>query len=172
MKLYLLRHADAAEHGDSRYATDAARPLTGKGIKRTRQLANWLRRGDVEFDVIFSSPLVRARQTAEIVARSLVMEKNLRVINQLAPAASYVDLIALLELARRSADVVLLVGHEPHLSGLISLLCTGGGSLALTLKKGGLARLEVETLKAERCASLEWLLTPRHFGPKRIATER
>ncbi|TAK92914.1 MAG: phosphohistidine phosphatase SixA [Verrucomicrobia bacterium] len=172
MKLYILRHAEAAEPSDARYANDAARPLTAKGIKRTRQLANALRQMEITFDVIFSSPLVRARQTAEIVARSLMLEKNLRVINQLSPSSAYVDLIAQIEHVHHSVEAVMLVGHEPHLSGLISLLCTGGGSLALTLKKGGLARLELETVKAERCASLEWLLSPRHFGPKRSSSER
>ena len=169
MKLYILRHGEAADHGDRRYATDAARPLTPKGIKRTRQLANALRQMDIKFDVIFSSPLVRARQTAEIVARGLKLEKKLRLTNHLAPAGAYVDLVAQIGNVRPRADAILVVGHEPHLSGLISLLCTGGSSLGLTLKKGGLARLELESVRPGRCASLEWLLTPRHFGPKRAA---
>lgn len=60
MKLYILRHGEAANHGDRRYASDAERPLTPKGIKRTRQLTNALRQMDITFDVILSSPLVRA----------------------------------------------------------------------------------------------------------------
>jgi phosphohistidine phosphatase len=167
MKLYLLRHGEAAEHSDTRYPTDDARPLTPKGIKRTRQLANGLRQMEIGFDVIFSSPLVRARQTAEIVARSLKLVKHLRLTNHLAPDGAFVDIVAQIENVRPSSKSVLLVGHEPFLSGLISLLCTGGPLLGLTFKKGGLARLEVGTLKAGRCAMLEWLLTPRHFGPKR-----
>lgn len=172
MKLYLLRHGDAADQSDSRYATDAARPLTPKGIKRTRQLANGLRQMDITFDVIFSSPLVRARQTAEIVARSLKLEKHLRLTNHLAPEGAFVDIVAQIENVRPVSKTLLLVGHEPFLSGLISLLCTGGPVLGLTLKKGGLCRLEVATLKAGRCALLEWLLSPRHFGPKRQAKAR
>jgi phosphohistidine phosphatase len=167
MKLYLLRHGEAADHGDPRYPNDAARPLTAKGRKRTRQLANALRRMDISFDVIFTSPLARARQTAEIVARSLGLEKKLRPTNHLAPEGTFVDLLAQVEHARVSAKAILLVGHEPYLSGLISLLCTGGPALALTLKKGGLCRLELESVKAGRCATLEWLLGPRHFGPRR-----
>jgi phosphohistidine phosphatase SixA len=61
---------------------------------------------------------------------------------------------------------VLLVGHEPYLSGLISLLCTGGPDLALTMKKGGLCRLGVEVLSCGQCATLEWLLSPRVLGLK------
>ena len=169
MKLYILRHGDAGEHGDPRYPNDAARPLTSKGIKRTRQLANALRQMEISFDVIFSSPLVRARQTAEIVARSLDLEKKLRLSNHLAPDGAFVDILAQVDNARPTAKTVLLVGHEPYLSELISLLCTGGPTLGLTLKKGGLCRMEVGSIKAGRCAMLEWLLTPRHFGPKRGA---
>lgn len=169
MKLYLLRHGDAADPGDQRYSTDAARPLTPKGIKRTRQLANGLRQMGVTFDLIFSSPLLRAKQTAEIVARSLKLERQLHFTNHLALEGAYVDILGQVEHAQPEAQTVLLVGHEPYLSGLISLLCTGGPALGLTLKKGGLARLEIVTLKAGRCARLEWLLTPRHFGPKRSA---
>ena len=172
MKLYILRHGDAADHGDRRYARDDERPLTAKGIKRTRQLTNALRQMDITFDVIFTSPLVRARQTAEIVARGLNREKHLRSTDYLAPSGAYVDLVAQIEKARSHAEAVLLVGHEPHLSGLISLLCTGGPSLGLTLKKGGLCRLQLEAAKPGRCATLEWLLTPRHFGPRRAARSR
>jgi len=172
MKLYLLRHGDAADHNDPRYPTDAARPLTPKGIKRTRQLANGLRQMDISFDVIYCSPLVRARQTAEIVARSLKLEKKLHFTTHLALDGAFVDILAQIEHTLPAAKTVLLVGHEPFMSGLISLLCTGGPLLGLTFKKGGLARLEVAALKTGRCATLEWLLTPRHFAPKRSAKAR
>lgn len=167
MKLFILRHGDAGERGDSRYSNDAARPLSSKGAKRTRQLANWLRRREITFDAIFTSPLTRAQQTAEIVARSLNLKDCLKPTKHLAPEGTFVDLLAQVDQARRKAKAVLLVGHEPYLSTLVSLLCTGGSSLQLNLKKGGLCRLELETVKPGRCATLEWLLGPRHFGPKR-----
>ena len=72
--------------------------------------------------------------------------------------------------ARPKLDSVVVVGHEPFLSGLISLLCTGGPDLMVILKKGALCRLEIETLSAGKCASLDWLLQPRVIGfkpPKR-----
>jgi len=172
MKLYILRHGDAADHGDRRYASDDERPLTPRGVKRTRQLTNALRQMDITFDLLLTSPLERAQQTADIVARGLNREKHLRPTNHLAPSGAYVDLVAQIEKARPHAEAVLLVGHEPHLSGLISLLCTGGPSLGLTLKKGGLCRLQLEAAKPGRCATLEWLLTPRHFGPRRAARSR
>ena len=68
---------------------------------------------------------------------------------------------------RPRPESVLLVGHEPYLSGFIALLCAGDGGLRLALKKGGLCRLDAETLRHGQCATLEWLFTPRHFAPKR-----
>jgi phosphohistidine phosphatase len=168
MKLYILRHAEAGEANAEGYTTDAARALTPKGIKRTRQLANALRQMEITFDVLLTSPLIRAQQTAEIVARSLGKEKQLRHVSQLAPDAVLTDVLALIESVRTKASSLLLVGHEPSLSRLISLLCTGGSNLGLTLKKGGLCRLELNEAKPGS-ASLEWLLAPRHFGPKRKA---
>lgn len=166
MKLYILRHGEAAERGDARYPNDAERPLTPKGVRRTKALAHALRAWDVSFDLIFSSPLVRARETAEIVERGLRLHGRLELTEHLAPTGDHDRLIAQLSGIRPSPESVLLVGHEPHLSGLISLLCTGGQSLALTLKKGGLCRLEVERLQTGRCASLEWLLSPRVVAAK------
>ena len=167
MKLYLLRHADAGEASAEGYTTDATRSLTPKGIKRTRQLANSLRQMEITFDAVLSSPLIRAQQTAEIVARSLGLEKKLRHCSQLAPDGALTDAIALVASTALKANSILLVGHEPNLSRMISLLCTGGTNLGLTLKKGGLCRLELTEVKSGPCATLEWLLSPRHFGPKR-----
>ena len=167
MKLYILRHGDAGERDAANYTSDAARPLTSKGIKRTRQLANAMRQMEITFDVILSSPLIRAHQTAEIIARSLGLEKQLRLVGQLAPDHALTEVLALIESAPPKTGTMLLIGHEPSLSRLVSLLCTGGTNLGLTLKKGGLCRLELTEVKSGPCATLEWLLSPRHFEPKR-----
>jgi len=167
MKLYILRHGEAAEHGDPKFKNDADRPLTPKGIQRTKLLAYTMRQMETSFDVIFSSPLVRARETAEIVERGLRLHGRLEFSDHLAPAGDVEKLLALLNGLRPAPESLLLVGHEPYLSSLISLLCTGGPNLSLTLKKGGLCRFEVEQLRCGRCASLEWLLPPRLLGLKR-----
>jgi phosphohistidine phosphatase len=167
MKLYILRHGEAVEHGDSRYPNDADRPLTARGLQRTKALAHALRQRDITFDVLFSSPLARARETAEMVERGLRLHSRLEFTVHLAPSGDYGKLVAQLTELRPTPKSLLLVGHEPHLSGLISLLCTGGQGLSLTLKKGGLCRLEVEHLRAGRCASLEWLVTSRWAGSMR-----
>lgn len=168
MKLYILRHGEAADRGDPRYENDADRPLVRKGIRRTRALARVLRRLDVTFDVILSSPLVRARETAQIIEQELRLESRLELTEHLAPAGDVEKLVHRMNQLRPTPENILLVGHEPDASRLISLLCTAGPDLALTLKKGGLCRMEIESLSVGRCAALEWLLAPGVIGPKRV----
>jgi phosphohistidine phosphatase len=163
MKLYILRHGEAVEAGAAGFE-DSERPLTPRGIQRTKLLCHELRRMEIEFDVILSSPLRRARETAEIVGRRLRPERTPRLTEELALAGSMERLVRQVNALKPVPERVLLVGHEPYLSGLISLLCCGGPGLSITLKKGGLCRLEVEALQAGRCARLEWLVPPRLLG--------
>src|SRR5262245_5220070 len=99
MKLYILRHGDAAEHGDPRYKENE-RPLTPKGIPRTKQLAHSLRQMEMSFDVILSSPLVRAKQTAEIVARGLGLQDKLDLTDDLTPSGSMEKLVEQINVLR------------------------------------------------------------------------
>jgi phosphohistidine phosphatase len=163
MKLYILRHGDAGEHGDPRYK-DSERPLTPKGIQRTKQMTHTLKQMEISFDAILSSPLVRAKQTAEIVARGLQLMDKLKLTEQLSLSGSMEKLVEQINAIRPVPDSVLLSGHEPYLSGFISLLCVGGPEFLVRMKKGALCRLEVEALACGRCATLEWLLQPRLFG--------
>jgi phosphohistidine phosphatase len=169
MKLYVLRHGDAADHGDPRYKENE-RPLTPKGIQRTKQLAHVLREMEITFDSILSSPLTRARETGEILARGLKLQDNLRFSEHLAPSGSMEELVHQINTIRPMAKSVVVIGHEPYLSGFISLLCTGGPGLPLVFKKGALCRLDIEVLSCGKCARLDWLLQPRVIGfspPKR-----
>jgi phosphohistidine phosphatase len=172
MKLFVLRHAEAVERGDARYKNDAARPLTPKGIQRTKQMAHALRQMHVHLDAILSSPLVRARETAEIVAHGLRLSGRIQITPHLAPDGELNELFNEVNQLRPLPGNVMFVGHEPYLSELISLVCTGGGQLGLTLKKGGLCRLEVETLRPTRCATIEWLITSRWVAAKRARAHR
>jgi len=158
MNLYLLRHGIAAERGAGHYASDADRPLTPKGRRKLRRAAAAMRAMDLSFDAILSSPLVRARQTAELIVEALHCRHRLELTELLAPGASAAGLVR--RLKQLKPQSALLVGHEPDLSALASRLLTGGGGLAITFKKGGLCRLSTERLRAGRCASLDWLLTP------------
>jgi phosphohistidine phosphatase len=161
MDLYLLRHGQAVEPTVKGFEIDSDRPLTRDGKTRMRYVAMGMKRLKLSFNIIVSSPYVRARQTAEIVARVLEVEDRLMLSNHLAPTGKAVDLIA--ELHRRYSflDQVLLVGHEPYLSGLVVKLTTGHSSLELVFKKSALVKLNAESLRHGRCARLEWLLPPK-----------
>src|SRR5208282_2294966 len=128
-----------------------------------RQTAAAMRKMGLRFDLILSSPYLRARQTAEIVAESLKLKGRLRFSNALAPDGSPKNLIKQLNELKPAPENVLLVGHEPYLSCLISLLTTGSLDLTMDFKKGGLCKLEAEKLSHNRCATLVWLLTPRQM---------
>jgi len=160
MNLFLLRHGVAVERDEFDYAGDAARPLTSKGRKQLRGVAAALRAMGVCFDVILSSPLVRARQTAEIIAAELKLQKRLVFADELKPGGDAKKLFQKIAGLKKVPGNVLLVGHEPDFSELISLLVTGSRGGGFALKKGGLAKLEIEKLRAHKCAILAWLLTP------------
>jgi phosphohistidine phosphatase len=161
MELYLLRHGLAVERGTRGFEDDAARPLTPRGRRQLRKISAAMKKAEREFDLILSSPLVRARQTAEIVAAGLKLKKRLKFSNALAPGGTAMILLRQLQRLKPAPEKVLLVGHEPELSRLISLLVTGGLELQLDFKKAGLCKLEAEKLHAGKCATLVWLLTPK-----------
>jgi len=163
VKIHVLRHGIAVEPGTSGYENDAGRPLIPKGKRQTRQTAAAMKKMGLRFDLILSSPYLRAKQTAEIVAGSLKLKKQLKFSNALAPDGSPKNLIRQLNESRPAPENVLLVGHEPYLSRLVSLLTTGGTDLMMDFKKGGLCKLEAGKLSPDRCATLVWQLTPRQM---------
>ena len=157
MDFYVLRHGIAAEKTDPKYPKDEDRPLTEEGQRKTLKIARRMKELDLTFNVILSSPLARARQTAEITASVLGCKSKLKLSINLAPDGSKKALVR--ELNRRAR--VLVVGHEPYLTELISILLTGKPGLRIDFKKGGLCKLEISALRFGRCATLEWLVPPR-----------
>ena len=164
MSLFILRHGLAIEHGTPGYADDASRPLTVEGKAKLRKITRAMEKLDLHFDVILSSPYQRARQTAEITAEELDLVKKLAFSDALIPDGSAKELISHINQLKPRPENILLVGHEPYLSELISVLVFGGRGFSVELKKGGLAKLSMESLKHGRCASLEWLLTPKQMA--------
>ncbi|HEX7578092.1 MAG TPA: phosphohistidine phosphatase SixA [Verrucomicrobiae bacterium] len=161
MNLYLLRHGIAVEPGTPGFENDADRPLIPKGQRRLCEAAAAMEKLELSFDLILSSLFVRARQTAEIVAGELKLKKRLEFSDELAPGGGSKALIQRLSGWEPAPENVLLVGHEPSLSRLISLLVSGGAdAAAIEMKKGGLCKLEVAALRHGQCARLAWLLTP------------
>ena len=161
MNLYILRHGLAVEYGTPGYKTDSERPLTPEGEKKTRKIAEGLLAMGVSPDKILTSPFVRARRTAEIVAEEFKVENRLEECDYLASGGDHGKLIDYINEHCGEAQDIMLVGHEPDLSHLISVLVAGRAGLGLTLKKGGLCKVVVESLRYGRCGSMEFLLTPR-----------
>ena len=161
MELYLLRHGLAAEKSDRRYPDDRDRPLTQQGQKRTLSVARRFKALKWSFDLILTSPLLRARQTAEITASVLGCKSRLRVSTHLAPGGDQRKLVQELNTARPRLRRPLLVGHEPYLSELIAILLTGKSQLSVQLKKGGVCKLEAESLQFGRCAELHLLASTK-----------
>jgi phosphohistidine phosphatase len=166
--LYVLRHGLAVEHGAPGYdaGNDDARPLTAKGIREMRRIGQALRRLKVQADVMLSSPLPRAWRTAEIVAGALRRSRKLKSCVGLGVSGDPRVVFRRLKLRHASAKHIMLVGHEPYLSQLISVLLTGEKDLPLTLKKGGLGKLSLPRLRYGRGATLEWLLTPKTLAKR------
>jgi phosphohistidine phosphatase len=163
MNLYLLRHGIAVEPGTPGYEKDSERPLTPKGRHRLRPIAAAMKKMDLRFDLILSSPFLRAKQTAEIIVESLKLKKQPGFSDALTPDGNPKALIRQLNELQPVPENVLLVGHEPYLSQLIGLLTAGEPGVAIDLKKGGLGKLEAESLWLGRCATLVSLLTPRQM---------
>ncbi|MBN2505113.1 MAG: phosphohistidine phosphatase SixA [Verrucomicrobia bacterium] len=164
MELYFLRHAKAVPRTGRAVQRDAERPLTPEGEAKTWLVAKGMQNLGLTFDQIWTSPLVRARRTAEIVAEALRLTSKLTLTVHLAPDGDPRRLMGDIKQAQRSLGRVLLVGHEPYLSELASTLVSGGPGMRLTLKKASLALLVTDALRYGRCASLEWLLVPRQLA--------
>ncbi len=159
MDLYVLRHGDALGK-DAWKGDDSARPLSEEGVAMIRGVAKALAGLSPGISLVLASPLVRAKQTAEIVAAALRPEKTFLADERLCPGFDPEALGAILA-DHSDVAALLLVGHEPDFSQTIGV-CIGGGRLEV--KKGSLARLSIaDPLKPS--GSLLWLLPPRILAP-------
>jgi len=164
MNLYLMRHGIAVEANDPAVTLDNQRPLTNKGVKRLRRAARGLRRLEIPFDGILTSPVLRARQSAEIAATALGLESRLEEVSGLAPESTVEHL--LFGLTRyQDREHLLMVGHEPLLSQTISsLLCASRDhELAIDMRKGSLCRIEIDGLPPSSPGILHWHLAPKQL---------
>jgi phosphohistidine phosphatase len=157
MELYLIRHGIAAERGEE-YPDDSKRPLTSKGIASLRREAKSLNALGVTFDQIITSPLVRTRQTADILAEALQGKPPVATSDALAPAGTPAAVIQELTKHARKARVA-LVGHEPNLGELAARLI--GAKRPLEFKKGAICRMDFEVLPPKGVGQLRWLLPPK-----------
>ena len=162
MKLLVIRHGPAGdpEAWKAEGRDDRLRPLSPEGKKDMRQAAAGLATLISKVDVIITSPLLRATQTAEIVAGEYDCEMIIR--DALLPDKEPEETLASIE-ERQEDQIVALVGHEPHLSTFVTYLLSGERASFVDLKKGGACLLELEGLSAGR-PNLKWLLTRRELA--------
>lgn len=157
LELYLIRHGLAGERGPE-YPDDSKRPLTSRGIAALKKEARALNALDVSFDAIVTSPLVRARQTAEVLAESLKSKPPVSTSDALTPAGTPTAVVQ--EIARRARKGrIALVGHEPNISELAARLI--GARTPVPFKKGGICRIDFDVLPPKGIGTLRWMLPPR-----------
>lgn len=163
MKLYIIRHAIAVEPGTPGYEEDSQRALTPKGSRKMRKIARGLKELEAIPDLVLSSPYRRATETATILADILKLEEKVFFSEHLTPLGFADQLIAEINEKFRVENLA-LVGHEPSLSNLVSLLVSGNAEFSLELKKGSVCCLDVSDLRPGRCATLLWLMTPAQLA--------
>jgi phosphohistidine phosphatase len=160
MKLYIVRHGIAVDRGAPNIP-DEERWLTDEGKEKTRLVAQGLRTLGVEVGVILTSPLIRARQTADILAKVLHPDGGVRETEHLEPGFS--PTLLLRELGEmKDMAAVMIVGHEPDLSEFISQLVWGDEGGTVVMKKAGVALLTLSAVPpTDRSVTFKWLLPPK-----------
>lgn len=160
MKFYLIRHGIAHELNHSDLIDDDARSLTKEGKLQVKEVAKSLVLLKTKPDLIISSPLIRAKQTAEIIAQVFNLETKLHIAPGLAPGHSFSDLYKDLK-PLSPFDEVFLVGHEPSLSMLASHLLWTTDELNISFKKGSVCRIDIFDIPPSTAGILKWLITPK-----------
>jgi phosphohistidine phosphatase len=159
LEIYVLRHGIAEDHNA---AGDAQRALTDEGRRKLRRVLERAGKAKVEPSLILSSPYKRARQTAELAAEVLGYARKIVEIEVLVPEGSPEALWEEIR-ARRQENSILIAGHEPMLSSSVAWLL-GYPTMQVDMKKGALARIDVDRFGPRAHGVLRWLLTPRLAG--------
>lgn len=157
MHLYVVRHGIAEEQ--SRSGRDADRALTEEGKQKMKEAARGLKKMEIATDRIFASPLVRARQTAEIMGSEL--KTRVEEMKELAPGHAPQEVCGALKKSTHGG-AVMVVGHEPNCSELVSHLLDAPSAVSVDFKKGAVCLVETETLEMGS-GVLIW-----HFPPKAL----
>ena len=163
MQLLIIRHgmAEDAEEFAKTGKDDSHRPLTKAGKRKMKEVAAGLLEIVETLDVIGASPLVRAQQTAEIVAKAYD-DLPVETVEALSPGSDPTDLLDWLG-KHATAEVVAVVGHEPHLGMLVTWFMTEAPDSRVEMSKGGAALLEFSSRVTARSGTLQWLLTGSHL---------
>lgn len=163
MFLYLIRHALAGEAGDPLWPDDSKRPLTGKGRRRFRRLAEHLVEQGVRPGIIASSPYVRCFETARILAEALDDEPELILVDGLEPGSNLDELLDWSQ--RQRAGDIAWVGHAPDLGVMAAALLGLSGGPGVRFAKGAVAAINFESGSPARgMGELHWLATAKMLG--------
>jgi phosphohistidine phosphatase len=159
MRLYIVRHGIAIDREDPKCPPEAERYLTEEGVEKTKQVAEAVAALGIQADLMFSSPYVRATQTAAIFASELEYSKQkIRRTDSLLPGAEPGAFLR--ELAReKDVSTVLCFGHAPHVDGLLAA-AVGASRHITSMKKAGVALVELKRLSPPN-GQLVWLITPK-----------
>jgi phosphohistidine phosphatase len=155
MNLYIMRHANAGTPRENA-TLDRKRGLIKEGKEQCLQVAGVLNALNLQFDLVASSPLKRALQTAQLVATEVGYEQPMLVTEALSPEAKTADFERLIE-EYKLMENVLLVGHNPNLQAFLTQLIAREGKANVRLRKAGVARVDL----SRRPSTLNWLLDPR-----------
>lgn len=166
MDLYVLRHGKAEER-TSTVKSDSKRALTEAGTKDIQCISKSIKGMNIKFDYIISSPLLRAKQTAEIVLSYVKSKKHSTVFwSELKPESNQKEIFKKLS-ALKPNSVVLLVGHEPVLSDLIGTIISPGNDVSISLRKGGFAHVQCFARDSTMIGTLRSIMMPRHLKKMR-----
>jgi phosphohistidine phosphatase len=157
-RLYVIRHAVAEDPGPG--IDDHARRLTAKGRKRFARMVRRLARAGLDVDVIATSPLVRCRETAEILAAELASRPRIEVLDALAPSSDWQAIVEWT--VDQDAAQVAWVGHAPCVGRLVAL-SIGDGSAAVRMQKGAIAAISLDDGPGQP-GELDWLVSPDLLG--------
>ncbi len=156
MIIYFLRHASAGEHL-ANPKKDEKRALDKEGIEQCGYVGRALAALEAQVDVIVSSPLKRATQTASLVGNEMGYEGKLQIETGLRPEATFSDFRKLVEKYARQ-EAIMVVGHNPNLSQFLGAIISDSGCEAsVELKKGAVAKVEMR----RSTGTLQWCLTPK-----------
>jgi|SRR5579864_470653 len=156
MIIYFVRHASAGERVLNP-KKDEKRPLDADGIEQCGYVGRALAALNVQPDVIISSPLKRATQTASLIGNEIGYEGKLQLETAMKPEASFAEFHRMLDKYARQ-EAIMVVGHNPSITEFLARLITRSGTEALLeFKKGAVARAET----VRRAARLNWFLTPK-----------
>ena len=163
--MYILRHGEAGNRVPIA-ARDMERALTAAGKEEVEEVGEAMSRLGYEFEVVATSPLKRAKDTALIVNKALKRKRGVEEWEELSPEGSRDAFFRRLQKLKAGSQV-LCVGHEPYLTTAIGEIVGGGaakpGSLRIVLRKGGLARVSITGFSPRISGELRWLLTPKQI---------